>query len=155
MKVTYTLREVCSWSVVASARLRNVVEHRYVDISYEKADGSSQVQTIELPTTEAVHLCSSMATDVTLQAVIKESHNKWWSPAGECSLPGLMQLISAAASKGTKWLNRIDCKYIDIRIDMRSGHFIMRNNQGVEASKDIFSMLDWPQGVQPESKSND
>jgi hypothetical protein len=106
-------------------------------------------QTLELPATEAVHLCASMATDNTAAHLIQEAYNKWWKPAGRCSLPGLMQLISAAASEGTRWLQHIECKYIDVRIDMRSGHFILRNNQGVEASKEIFALLDWPNGHQP------
>lgn len=149
MQVKYSLREVCAWSVTPAAQMRNTVEHRYVDVSYTKPDGSVQSQTLELPSTEAVHLCASMATDSTLSHLVTESHNKWWNPSAQCSLPGLIQLISAAASKHTKWLTHIECKYIGIRVDMRTGHFIITDSQGAEASSKVFDMLEWPNESKP------
>lgn len=38
---------------------------------------------------------------------------------------------TTARSEPTKWLeNGIACKYVEIRIDMRTGDFILRDNDG-------------------------
>jgi hypothetical protein len=147
--VTYKLGELCAWSVTPKAKLCNTVAHRYVDVSYVKPDGSILDQILELPETEAVHLCASMATDNSLHALVQESANKWYKPGGHCALPGVVQLVSKAASTQTKWLGSIECKYINIRVDMRSGHFCITDSQGQEASSKVFDLLDWPNGHKP------
>jgi hypothetical protein len=38
--------------------------------------------------------------------------------------------LSERYKRGWDWTKNFDCKYIDIRIDMRDGGFILRNREG-------------------------
>lgn len=41
-----------------------------------------------------------------------------------------IEAVLCGVSEHTRWLKQPDCKYIDIRIDMRTGDFIVKNAQG-------------------------
>lgn len=71
MSTRYTLKEVCAWSVTEVARAKGIVEHRYVEI-HSGTDGSRAPQVIELPTTEAVHLCGSMGSPTFVREFLSE-----------------------------------------------------------------------------------
>lgn len=40
------------------------------------------------------------------------------------------QALKASANKHTAWLDQIDLKYLEVRVDMRTGDFIVKNSQG-------------------------
>lgn len=40
------------------------------------------------------------------------------------------QSLKVAADKHTAWLGQIDLKYLEVRVDMRTGDFIVKNAQG-------------------------
>lgn len=42
-----------------------------------------------------------------------------------------MKAVEKTANKHTAWLNQgINCKYIDIRVDMRTGDFVVKDGYG-------------------------
>lgn len=137
-KVEYRLKETCAWS-----KGDDQIEHSYVDVVITLPDGKARIETLELPTTEAVHLCASMATDSTIEALLQEkTEHGWHFPSGGCALPGLMQRIAKTATNPTAWLGHYNLKYIEVRVDMRFGHFIIKDSFGKEASADVMDLLD-------------
>ena len=44
--------------------------------------------------------------------------------------------LAAKENHSWSWVKNWDCKYIDIRVDMRDGHFTMRNKEGVRITLD-------------------
>jgi hypothetical protein len=59
--------------------------------------------------------------------MIQHPRNGWFANA---SLPKFIEAVLVACSEHTRWLKQPDCKYIELRIDMRSGDFIVKNAQG-------------------------
>jgi hypothetical protein len=59
--------------------------------------------------------------------------NTWEEPS---ELKGLFDFVLIASEEGLicnrawSWTKNSECKYIDIRIDMRDGGFILRNRDG-------------------------
>ncbi len=94
MKTKYTMKEVCAWSVTAAALEKGIVEHRYVEISCEDHP-PSHPQVIELPTSEAIHLCASMASPSAVQGFLSNVPVGGPIPSfGGLALPMIAQLLS-------------------------------------------------------------
>jgi hypothetical protein len=55
--------------------------------------------------------------------------NSWHKPE---ELQGLVDLIKSLTREGKtwSWIKNGECKYIDIRIDMRDGGFVLKNREG-------------------------
>jgi len=74
--------------------------------------------------------------------MIQHPRNGWFARA---SLPKFFEAVLVACSEHTRWLKQPDCKYIELRIDMRTGDFIVKNAQGHERSleqlKELFPEL--------------
>ena len=52
-----------------------------------------------------------------------------WFPASE--FVRVCRAISQAATQDhSRWLGHLDCKYISVYVDMRTGDFILRNREG-------------------------
>lgn len=69
-------------------------------------------------------------------------HNQW------DLIENMMQPIADVVMKSRKdewlWVNNWDCKYINLRIDMRSGHCVLLNNKGKRISaKQLAHQSNW------------
>lgn len=94
MKTKYTMKEVCAWSVTEAAIAKGTVEHRYVEVSCD-AYPARDPQVIELPTTEAIHLCASMASPATVQGLLAEVPLGQPIPSfGGLALPMVAQMLA-------------------------------------------------------------
>jgi hypothetical protein len=60
------------------------------------------------------------------------------------ALPGLAQVIARTASRMTTWLSHPRLKYLNIRVDMRGGNFVLTDYYGKEASDDVMTLLKIP-----------
>jgi hypothetical protein len=137
-KVEYRMKEVCAWSVGDDQ-----IEHHYVDVVITYPNGTTRTETLQLPSTEAVHLCASMATDKTIEHLLQEkTENGWYFPSGGCALPGLMQRIAQVATNPIAWLKHMNLKYVEVRVDMRFGHFIVKDSFGKEAGAEVMDLLE-------------
>lgn len=83
----------------------------------------------------------------TLTTFYQQTHNKWYH---RCSLQRLFFTITSAINRNA-WLNVANTKYIEIRIDMRDGAFLIKDSNGElmteEQVKNLFSVLvkDFPE----------
>lgn len=57
-------------------------------------------------------------------------------------LPSVSRALLWLARAGDSWLGRSNMKYITIRMDMRSGHFVLVDNQNHRADMELVSMLE-------------
>lgn len=62
----------------------------------------------------------------------KVSDNEWESPSE--LLDNLKRIIKCIENKDWHWGRNMDCKYINIRIDMRDGGHIIVNQRGKRCS---------------------
>lgn len=57
----------------------------------------------------------------------KQEHNLWEDPS---DFKEVLNVIDDMQVNDWYWFRNMKCKYIDLRIDMRSGHFILCNRDG-------------------------
>lgn len=74
--------------------------------------------------------------------LVQHPRNGWFAASG---LPRLLEAVLTAASEHVRWLKAPDCKYLELRIDMRTGDFIVKNAQGhvcsLEQLQELFPEL--------------
>ena len=74
--------------------------------------------------------------------MLQHLRNGWFTNS---SLPRFLEAVRTAAAEHTRWLKQPDCKYIELRIDMRTGDFIVKNAQGhvrtLEQLQELFPEL--------------
>ena len=130
---------------VAPTALEDMREERYkvAVLTMEKGEVIEE-QSLILPLAEARLLCASMATDDTLPSLLVRGQNAWYDDQHNAALPGLAQVIARMARRMTAWTRHPSLKYINIRVDMRGGGFILTDYDGKEASDKIMSMLKIP-----------
>jgi hypothetical protein len=130
---------------VAPKALEDMREERYkvAVLTMEKGEVIEE-QSLILPLTEARLLCTSMATDDTLPSLLVRGQNAWYDDQHNAALPGLAQVIARTASRMTTWLSHPRLKYLNIRVDMRGGNFVLTDYYGKEASDDVMTLLKIP-----------
>jgi hypothetical protein len=130
---------------VAPKALEDMREERYkvAVLTMEKGEVIEE-QSLILPLTEARLLCASMATDDTLPSLLVRGQNAWYDDQHNAALPGLAQVIARTASRMTTWLSHPRLKYLNIRVDMRGGNFVLTDYYGKEASDDVMTLLKIP-----------
>jgi len=145
MEVKYRLGEVAKWSIGHPAG-----EHRYVDVTSPcvNAEGSlPRSQTLELPTDDAIKLVASHGglSSARFKAFLEgKKTNGWMASDGGISLALLTSSLSRLAMTGTGYMangGSMELKYIEVRIDMRSGDWVAKNAFGQEATDVIVHML--------------
>ena len=57
----------------------------------------------------------------------KQDNNIWEDPS---SFIEIIKVIEDMKVKDWHWFRNMKCKYISLRIDMRSGHFILEDREG-------------------------
>ena len=138
----YRLGEVAKWSYDSPQGL-----HRYVDISITTRDEDDKVferaETITLPEDDAIALCLTMTAhprqvlaglEATVAGVSSDDKFSHWN-AHETFMP-VMRWFHTLSRRGTAWLGHNACKYMTVRIDMRTGHFVVCNGGvGVESKR--------------------
>lgn len=130
---------------VAPTAHENMREERYkVAVLTMEKDEVIEEQFLILPLADARLLCSSMATDDTLPSLMVRGQNTWYVDQHNAALPGLAQVIARTARRMTAWIRHPNLKYINIRVDMRDGGFILTDYYGKEASDKIMAMLKIP-----------
>jgi hypothetical protein len=85
-----------------------------------------------------------MATDDTLPSLLVRGQNAWYDDQHNAALPGLAQVIARTASRMTTWLSHPRLKYLNIRVDMRGGNFVLTDYYSKEASDDVMTLLKIP-----------
>lgn len=130
---------------VAPKALEDMREERYkvAVLTMEKGEVIEE-QSLILPLTEARLLCASMATDDTLPSLLVRGQNAWYDDQYNAALPGLAQVIARTASRMTTWLSHPRLKYLNIRVDMRGGNFVLTDYYSKEASDDVMTLLKIP-----------
>ena len=130
----------------APVALEDMREERYqVAVLTVGTDGKVvDEQTLTLPFEAARLLCASMATDDTLPSLLVRGQNAWYDDQHNAALPGLAQVVARMARRMTAWTRYPSLKYINIRVDMRGGGFILTDYDGNEASDKIMGMLKIP-----------
>jgi hypothetical protein len=130
---------------VAPKALEDMREERYkvAVLTMEKGEVIEE-QSLILPLAEARLLCASMATDDTLPSLLVRGQNAWYDDQHNAALPGLAQVIARTASRMTTWLSHPRLKYLNIRVDMRGGNFVLTDYYGKEASDDVMTLLKIP-----------
>lgn len=63
----------------------------------------------------------------------KVSDNEWESP--ESLVDNLKRIIKCIESKEWQWGRNMDCKYVNVRIDMRDGGHVIVNQRGKRCRK--------------------
>ena len=58
---------------------------------------------------------------------MKRNSNAWYD---HTDFKTFAKAVKETADKHTAWLDQIDCKYLLIRVDMRTGSFHVSNAQG-------------------------
>lgn len=131
---------------VAPVALEDMREERYRVAVLTVGDDGNVVdeQMLTLPFEAARLLCASMATDDTLPSLLVRGQNAWYDDQHNAALPGLAQVIARMARRMTAWTRHPSLKYINIRVDMRGGGFILTDYDGKEASDKIMVMLKIP-----------
>lgn len=131
---------------VAPVALEDMLEERYRVAVLTVGDDGNVVdeQMLTLPLEAARLLCASMATDDTLPSLLVRGQNSWYDDQHNAALPGLAQVIARMARRMTAWTRHPSLKYINIRVDMRGGGFILTDYDGNEASDKIMEMLKIP-----------
>lgn len=131
---------------VASVALEDMREERYKVAVLTIEDGKViEEQTLLLPLASARLLCASMATDDTLPGLlVRSGESPWYTDTYNAALPGLAQVIARTARRMTAWTRHASLKYINIRVDMRGGGFILTDYDGNEAAERILTMLKIP-----------
>lgn len=126
-KIEYRLKEVVAWSVGSDC------EHRYVDVVTHLYD-KQRTQTLELPSTEALHLCASMGNTSVLSALVEPTTTAVYHPAAGCALPGMVQLLAQAIAQ-----NVLDAESspVQVLVDINPGTFSFTNAEG----DDVVAML--------------
>jgi len=82
-----------------------------------------------------------------LTTLYQQVHNKWYH---RCSLQRLFFTITSAINRNA-WLNVVNTKYIEVRIDMRDGAFLIKDSNGdlmtEEQVKNLLNVLvkDFPE----------
>lgn len=69
--------------------------------------------------------------------------NQWFC-RGDSFLQAAMAVSATARDEPTRWLQHggLDCKYVHLRIDMRTGDFIFLNNEGAKmTNEEILDMF--------------
>lgn len=120
MKTVYTLGKQVSINGIA---LRTVLI----------AAPNTEVQSIFLPEAEAVALVNQHM----------ERPPLWIKPNGwidEASLMGLMQRLHVAALDGTQWLGHSTAKYVNVKVDMRDGSFMLTDAFDHEAKTSVAEL---------------
>lgn len=131
---------------VAPGALEDMREERYKVAVLTIENGNViEEQSLLLPLAAARLLCASMATDDTLPSLlVRDSASPWYPDTYNAALPGLAQVIARTARRMTAWTRHSSLKYINIRVDMRGGGFILTDYDGNEAADKILTMLKIP-----------
>lgn len=58
---------------------------------------------------------------------MKPQSNGWYS---HTEFSEFSTALKSAADKHMAWLDQIDMKYLEVRVDMRTGDFLVKNAQG-------------------------
>lgn len=69
-------------------------------------------------------------------AIFRLSEKPKWTDKGEY----------AEGSNRWSWARNMDCKYVDLRIDMRDGGFVLVARDGAEKARISLKMLEWQYG---------
>ena len=120
----------------------------YVDVKTSWPNGRVNIDTLVLPRQSALDLAYSMSPppgrskqliqNVLAERLLHPSLSHWLKPK---AFLGLMRWLFILGQRQTAWLGHADCKYIDVRIDMRGGHFIVKDGSGNSAESALFGMI--------------
>jgi len=116
--VIYKLKETCAWSVGSAC------EYSYVEVTIvdDPAADCERKQVLELPTTEALHLCASMASPTVLDAILERNNFGTYAPFAGCAFPAMAQLIAKRVGHFPQ------AERIDLVVNMRTGTFEVYDN---------------------------
>jgi hypothetical protein len=148
MKVKFTLKEQCTWSL-----REGQTPYRYVHIDLEGGSPAEYLrhQIIELPEQVALGLCAALGSSESQSAQLQVAmHPNGWFPAR--LLPAATSLVRRLGAKATAWLGQTSMKYMHIRVDLRSGDFCFTDNEGHDAGEQLFKMIDLHLLEKPENE---